>query len=97
MGDFESWEALAPTLTPLLKEEIAGRYLPWAIANGDAMAKGADSFEVEIGGAEFSQTPQKYHARSLATIRAKARAALEAAPELAEVLRQADCLEGLTG
>lgn len=97
MGEFESWESLSPTLTPLLIEEVAARYLVWSMANSAAMAKGEESFSVDIGGAKFSQTPQKYHARSLAAIRAKARAAVESAPELGAVLRDVRCLEGLMG
>ncbi|BCW87968.1 hypothetical protein sos41_11050 [Alphaproteobacteria bacterium SO-S41] len=93
MGEFETWETLAPTLTMLLREEIGGHYLPWAHANAVAAAKDARSFEVEMGGATFSQTPQKYHVKSLAEIRRKAVAALEAAPGLAAVLQDARCYD----
>ena len=31
-GSFEAWSALAPTLMPLLKEEVAGLFLPWSTA-----------------------------------------------------------------
>lgn len=96
MGDFESWESLAATLSPLLQEEVGRRYLPWAHANAQASAAGKSSLSVDLGATKFTQTPQKYHARSLGEIRAKAKAALEAAPELEGLLRDVDCLEGLT-
>src|SRR5882672_11374078 len=44
-GTFESWPALAPTLMPLLKEEVGGLFLPWSTANAGAVAQGAKSFE----------------------------------------------------
>ncbi len=94
-GPFESWEALAPTLTPLLQEEVGRRYLPWAHANALAAAAGKSTFSVDLGATKFTQTPQKYHVRSLTEIRAKAKAALAAAPELEALLRDVGCLEGL--
>ena len=41
-GPFEAWPALAPTLMPLLKEEVAGLFLPWSMANAAAIARGAE-------------------------------------------------------
>ena len=94
LGDFESWESLSPTLTLLLTEEVGRHYLPWAEANRRAAAADSRSFEVELGaGATFSQAPQKYHVKSLAEIRRKARAALEAAPGLAAVLKDTGCYD----
>ena len=29
-GPFEAWPALAPTLMPLLKEEVGALFLPWS-------------------------------------------------------------------
>mgnify|MGYP000851762000 FL=1 len=95
-GDFESWESLSPTLTPLLVEEVARYYLPWAHANAVAVKKDSRSFEIDLGGRRYSQAPQKYHVKSLAVIRAKAAAALEAAPGLATVLKDAGCYDLLT-
>ena len=68
---FATWDALAPTLSPLLSDEIAGIFFPWSVANAAAIEAGQDNFEVELAGETFSQAPQKYHARSLAAIRAK--------------------------
>jgi len=96
MGDFEPWDALAPTLSALLIEEVGRRYLPWAQANAAASAAGKSSLSVDLGGTKFTQTPQKYHARSLAEIKTKAKAALAAAPELEGLLHDVGCLEGLT-
>ena len=83
-GPFEAWPALAPTLLPVLKGEVAGIFFPWTTANAAAVQAGAETLEVEIDGKPFSQTPQKYHARSLAALKAKYaaladRAAIDAA------------------
>ena len=87
-GPFEAWPALAPTLMPLLKEEVAGLFLPWSTANAAAIAAGQKSFEMTLGGAAWSQEPQKYHARSLAEIRRKY-AAAKGAPGLDAILEKA--------
>ena len=69
-GPFEAWETLAPTLEPLLG--YVGRYfLPWSQANSDALAAGAESFAVDLAGRAYRQPPQKYHAKSLAVLKAR--------------------------
>jgi glutathione S-transferase len=93
-GAFEAWPALAPTLMPLLKEEVGALFLPWSAANAQAIAAGDKSFEMSLGGAAWSQVPQKYHARSLAEIRRKY-AAAKAAHGLETILQESDCLKWL--
>jgi glutathione S-transferase len=95
-GPFESWSGLSTTLLPLLTDEVGGLFLPWSIANAAAIAGGAKSFEVALGGTSWSQEPQKYHARSLAEIRRKYEAA-KSAPGLGDILAQAGCLPFLEG
>jgi glutathione S-transferase len=70
-GDWEAWAALEPTLLPLLRDEIAGVFLPWSAANAQALAAGGKEFTVELGGKPFSQETQKYHAKSLGALRAR--------------------------
>jgi glutathione S-transferase len=94
-GAFEAWPALAPTLMPLLKEEVGTLFLPWSVANAAAIAAGDKTFDMTLAGTAWSQEPQKYHARSLAEIRRKY-AAAKAAPGLEELLRESDCLGALT-
>jgi glutathione S-transferase len=93
-GAFEAWPALAPTLMPLLKDEVAGLFLPWSAANAAAVAAGHKSFEATLGGAGWSQEPQKYHARSLGEIRRKYATAQDA-PGLDVILRESGCLKYL--
>jgi glutathione S-transferase len=95
-GDFEALQALAPTLMPLLTQEVGGLFLPWSAANAAALARGDKSFTLSLGGAEWTQEPQKYHARSLAEIRRKFTAAKGAAG-LEPLLASTGCLAGLAG
>ncbi len=94
-GPFEEWPALAPTLMPLLEDEVGALFLPWSVANSAAIAANASTFEVPLGGIAWSQEPQKYHARSLAEIRRKYAAAKDA-PGLGEILSASGCLGALT-
>jgi hypothetical protein len=94
-GPFEPWPALAPTLMPLLKDEVAALFLPWTVANSAAIERGAKSFEMALAGTSWSQEPQKYHARSLAEIRRKY-AAAKAAPGLEAILKESGCLPFLS-
>lgn len=93
-GDFESWDDLSPTLERLLSEEIAGVFLPWSMANAHALEAGEESFTVELEGRPFTQGTQKYHARSLAAIRAKY-AAVEDRSALDPILERTGCLDAL--
>ena len=67
-GEFEAWTALAPTLTPLLKDQVVGMFLPWSQANATAIAQGETEFSVQLAAGMWTQKPQKYHARSLQTL-----------------------------
>jgi glutathione S-transferase len=92
-GPFEGWAALAPTLSPLLA--YIGRYfLPWSQANADALAIGAAEFTIDLPGGAYVQPPQKYHAKSLAALKARYAAAPDKAA-LDPILAEAGCLEAL--
>jgi glutathione S-transferase len=93
-GDFEPWTSLAPTLTPLLRDEIGAVFLPWSAANAQALAAGEKEFTVELNGVAFTQETQKYHAKSLAALRARY-AAVEKKSALDPILEEAGCLEWL--
>ena len=54
-GAFEPWAALAPTVMPLLKEEVAAFFLPWSTANAAAIAREDKSFEMTLAGAPWSR------------------------------------------
>ncbi|HUP24271.1 MAG TPA: glutathione S-transferase family protein [Thermoanaerobaculia bacterium] len=94
-GGFEKWETLAPTLEPWLRRQAGDYFLPWSDANARALMAGQESFTVELAGGAFTQRAQKYHARSLAALRAKYREA--ASDELDRILERVGCLELLRG
>ncbi len=92
-GAFEPWAALAPTLEPLLAQQVGALFLPWSDANSRAFAAGAEDFSVELPSGKWMQKPQKYHARSLAALRARYAGARSA--ELDAVLARTGCLRWL--
>lgn len=93
-GGWASWAELAPTLGPVLTEQVGAHFMPWTVANAAAIAAGVESFRVELDGAEWTQKPQKYHARSLAVLREKYAAVPDRAP-LDAILAQTGCLDAL--
>jgi glutathione S-transferase len=92
----DTWDALGETLLPLLRDEVAGLFLPWSDANARALSAGQAEFSVDLEGRPFSQQAQKYHAKSLAALRARF-AAVPDHGTLDPILRQAGCLRWLTG
>jgi len=95
-GPFESWSSLSAVLMPMLTEEVGRLFLPWSAANDGAIARGDKSFTMTLAGAEWTQEPQKYHARSLQEIRRKYAAAQRAAG-LDDILEKTGCLGFLKG
>lgn len=93
-ASFEPWEALRTTLEPLLVEEVAGVFLPWTLANAQALRSGAETFSVDLEGRSFRQATQKYHARSLGALRDKYRATTDRGT-LDAILRSTGCLDAI--
>jgi hypothetical protein len=93
-GPFESWSALAPTLMPLLEQEVAGIFFPWTTANAKALAAGEKEFSMTLGGRPYSQETQKYHAKSLGVLR-KRYADVADKSALDPILKDAGCWEFL--
>ena len=89
-GQIETWQRLAPTLTPLLRDEIAGLFLPWSAANAAALARGEEKFTVTLQAKPFTQETQKYHARSLGVLKARYATAKQHA-DLVEILTATGC------
>src|SRR5450631_3646517 len=95
-GRFEAWSALEPTLMPILTRQVGGQFMPWTCANEKALAESQQEFSVALGDKVWIQKPQKYHARSLAMLRAKY-ADVADKSALDPVLEAAGCLAGLRG
>ena len=93
-GDFELWPELSLTLMPILTRQVGALFMPWTLANEQALADNRDLFTVQLDGALWTQKPQKYHARSLAMLRGKY-AFLHDRSRLDVVLEEIGCLAGL--
>jgi glutathione S-transferase len=95
LGEFESWASLAPTLAPILRDQVGRLFLPWTLANAAALASGREEYTVRLGDHAWTQKPQRYHAKSLQVLRERYAAAADRGP-LDAILRQAGCLDGLS-
>ncbi len=93
-GPFETWDAVHATLLPLLTDEIGATFLPWSTANAKALTAGEKTFTVQLGGKPFGQETQKYHAKSLATLK-KRYAAVSDRSTLDPILERTGCLTWL--
>lgn len=95
-GEFEAWDTLAPTMEPLLQEEVR-IFLVWASAIAEAIASGAENITVDLDGKTWTQTvggPQKYHAKSLKELRRKY-GEVSGDAELRDILERTGCLPHL--
>ncbi|HEV7733261.1 MAG TPA: glutathione S-transferase family protein [Candidatus Binatia bacterium] len=93
-GEFERWDALAATLTPLLDRHVGRLFLPWSVANATALTGDGSEFTVALDGQAWTQKPQKYHAKSLRALREKY-AAVADQRDLAALLERTGCLAAL--
>ncbi len=93
-GEFELWPELSLTLMPILTRQVGALFMPWTLANEQALAENRSVFRVQFGDFTWMQKPQKYHARSLAMLRGKY-AFLHDRSRLDVVLEEIGCLAGL--
>ena len=90
-GEFESLEALKPTLTPILAREMATRFLPWMEANHRAFHAGEKETKLTMNGELFQQKTFKYQAVTLDELRRKL-GTVSANETLIELLDETGCL-----
>jgi glutathione S-transferase len=95
-GDFESWSSLESTLMPIITDHVGGLFLPWSDANAKALAGESEEYSVTIRSGQWTQKPQKYHARSLKALRERY-AAVGDKSSLDPILNRAGCLGWLSG
>ncbi|MXW54980.1 MAG: glutathione S-transferase family protein [Gammaproteobacteria bacterium] len=94
LGPFDEWSSLSSTLSPLLATQVGSMFLRWSDANSRAIDSGQNEFSVELSVGEWTQRPQKYHAKSLAALREKYRSFSEH-EKLRELLLETECLQYL--
>lgn len=90
LGDFEPLERLLPTLSPLLTEQVAGRFLPWTVANARAFEAGEGETRLEFDAEPYVQKTFKYHAWSFGKLKEKL-APVADDPLLQDVLEKTGC------
>lgn len=88
-GGFESLDSVREPLAALLAQEVANAYLIWMSANAEAVRADAPGVSVDIGGAVFTQKPQRYAAKALGELRRKR--ALVESDALAALLAETGC------
>lgn len=91
LGDFETLEALAPTLQAIFKKEIGVRFLAWSVANAKAWEAGEKQTELTMDGRPYYQNTFKYPATSLSVLKNKFQSARESQP-LIQFLQETACL-----
>ena len=69
IGEFEPWSQLAPTIGDIVRDQIAGLFLPWAQANADAHASAAATFKVQLRSVAWRQPVNASNARAFVTLR----------------------------
>ncbi len=88
-GAFVGLSEVRAPLLALLRDEVAGAYLVWLSANANAVATDAPASSVEIGGATFTQRPQRYAAKAFAELRRKRGQVMDDA--LSALLEESGC------
>ena len=90
-GDFETLEALKPTLLPILTQEMGTRFLPWMEANYHAWHAKEDQTSLTMNGQLFQQKTFKYQAITLDELRRKF-STVSDNTELTDLLEKTGCL-----
>lgn len=90
-GEFETLEALKPTFVPILKQEMAARFLPWMEANHRAFHAGEKETSLQMNGQLFQQRTFKYQANTLDELRRKFLTVTDE-PVLTAILEETGCL-----
>ena len=90
-SEFETLDALLPTLKPILSSEMAERFLPWMEANQRAFAAGEKETILTMKGAPFRQKTFKYQAATLDELRSKFKR-VQSNAALVSALEETGCL-----
>lgn len=89
-GAFEPLDSVLPTLAPLLREQVAERFLAWSVANAWARAEGLPRTRLDFDGARYEQKTFKYHVWSLRQLQQKLEPVRDD-PQLARILKDTGC------
>jgi len=93
-GKWESWEELAPTLEPFLKDQVGGAFLLWMEANSEAITTNKKECSVTLAYGEWKNKvggPQKYQHKSLKVLRGKYERAAAENAKLVDIMTRTGC------
>jgi len=94
-GPYESLKTLESTLSPLLEEQVAGIFLPWASENQSALKDSKKSFKIEVKGNFFEQRPIKYQSKSFQILKNLFKE-MDKSSDLESYLKKTNCWELLS-
>ena len=86
---------LESTLSPLLEEQVAGIFLPWASENQSALKGSEKSFKIEVKGNFFEQRPIKYQSKSFQILKNIFKE-MDKSSDLESYLKKTNCWELLS-
>ena len=90
-GEYEPWESLTATLGALVRDQVAGLFLPWSEANAKAISEQTGMFCVALHSGTWEQKPQPHASHSLEALHSRFRFIADDA-ELQGVLSETGCL-----
>ena len=61
---FATLDEVSETLLPLIRDEVAKTYLPWAAANSEALSRRRKTVSLDLADGPYSQMTQRYAAKS---------------------------------
>ena len=66
---FKPLDELAETLLPIMKDEVAKTYLPWAAKNSENASKRRKAVKIDLEDGPFEQPTQKYAGKSFKAVK----------------------------
>ena len=90
---FATLDELSETLLPLLRDEVAKTYLPWAMQNSENASKRRKLVKLDLEDGPFEQSTQRYAAKSFKAMRKAAQKLAKDAGDLEAFLNEADMRE----
>lgn len=88
-GPYKSLDEVGETLLPLLRDEVAKTFLPWAAANGASASRRRRKFSVTLEDGIFEQSTQRFAAKSFKDVKKKVEKVARASEPLEKFLEAA--------
>lgn len=66
---FKPLDELSSTLLPLVRDEVAKTYLPWAAENSEAASRRRKNVSIQLEDGTFEQPTQRYAGKSFKAVK----------------------------